>query len=235
MPRLLHATAIARRYGAIAALAGAELRAETGRVTGLIGPNGAGKSTLLACIAGLDAPDAGTVAIDGHPVARPPHARDIFLVPDGARPWVDQTVAQVLGFFAAVHGAAPALAAELQDVLLLEPLRTQRVGALSKGQGKRLLIALGLLTPHPFLLLDEPFDGLDLRQVRDVAALLRRHAERGRALVLSIHQLTDAARTCDDLVLLDAGRTVAMGTLDDLRGRAAIPDGGIEEVFLALT
>ena len=109
------------------------------------------------------------------------------------------------------------------------------MGELSKGQGKRVLIALGLLTPHPFLLLDEPFDGLDLRQVRDVAALLRAHAARGRGLVLSIHQLTDAARTCDDLVLLDAGRTVAMGTLEELRQRSGRPVGDIEEVFLALT
>lgn len=235
MPQLLHATAITRRFGVIEALRGAELRAATGRVTGLIGPNGAGKSTLLACIAGLDAPDAGAVTIDGRTVGSDRHERSVFLVPDGARPWVDQTVAQVLRFFAAVHGAAPALVAELQVALLLDPLRSQRVGVLSKGQGKRLLIALGLLTPHPFLMLDEPFDGLDLRQVRDVAALLRRHAERGRALVLSIHQLTDAARTCDDLVLLDAGRTVAMGTLDDLRIRSGLPGGGIEEVFLALT
>jgi ABC-type multidrug transport system ATPase subunit len=235
MPHVLHATAITRRFGVIEALCGAELRAETGRVTGLIGPNGAGKSTLLACVAGLDEPDSGTVTMDGVPTGATRHATSVFLVPDGARPWVDQSVAQVLSFFAAVHGAPPALVAELHDALLLTALRTQRVGALSKGQGKRLLIALGLLTPHPFLLLDEPFDGLDLRQVRDVAALLRTHAERGRGLVLSIHQLTDAARTCDDLVLLDAGRTVAMGTLEDLRHRSGRPEGGIEEVFLALT
>ncbi len=235
MTRILQATAIARRFGAIEALRGAELRAATGRITGLIGPNGAGKSSLLACVAGLDAPDLGAVSIDGVACGRERFAREIFLVPDGARPWVDQTVAHVLGLFADVHGATPALREELIAALLLTPLLTQRVGELSKGQGKRLLIALGLLTPHPFLLLDEPFDGLDLRQVRDVAALLRRHASQGRALVLSIHQLTDAARYCDDLVLLDAGHTVALGTLDDLRRRASLPEGGIEEVFLALT
>ncbi len=216
MPHLLHATDITRRFGAIEALRGAELRAAAGRVTGLIGPNGAGKSTLLACIAGLDEPDGGVVMVDGRPTGRARHATTVFLVPDGARPWVDQTVEQVLSFFAAVHGAPAALVAELHEALLLTALRAQRVGELSKGQGKRLLIALGLLTPHPFLLLDEPFDGLDLRQVRDVAALLRAHAARGRGLVLSIHQLTDAARTCDDLVLLDAGRTLLAGILEFL-------------------
>ena len=128
MPHLLHATDITRRFGAIEALRGAELRAAAGRVTGLIGPNGAGKSTLLACIAGLDEPDGGVVMVDGQPTGRARHATTVFLVPDGARPWVDQTVEQVLSFFAAVHGAPAALVAELHEALLLTALRAQRVG-----------------------------------------------------------------------------------------------------------
>jgi ABC-2 type transport system ATP-binding protein len=98
-----------------------------------------------------------------------------------------------------------------------------------------LLLALGLLTPQPLLMLDEPFDGLDLRQARDVMALLRRQAQRGRTLMLSIHQLTDAARVCDRLVLLSEGKVVGEGTIDELRRQAKLGDGGLEEIFLALT
>ena len=97
------------------------------------------------------------------------------------------------------------------------------MGSLSKGELKRTLLALGLLTPQPLLLLDEPFDGLDLRQTLEVMTLLRDHAASGRTLMLSIHQLGDAARVCDRLVLLSAGSVVGEGTLDDLRIRSGKP------------
>jgi ABC-2 type transport system ATP-binding protein len=122
------------------------------------------------------------------------------------------------------------------------------MGTLSKGQRKRTLLAIGLLTPQPILLADEPFDGLDLRQSRDVAQTLRAHAAAGRTLVLSIHQITDAARVCDRFVLLSGGRVRGEGTLEELsdvaRGRLGAAAGpeppnssnrDLEEVFLALT
>jgi len=102
-------------------------------------------------------------------------------------------------------------------------LLDQRVSSLSKGETKRLNIALALLCPHPVLFLDEPFDGLDLKQVRATMDLLR---EVKRTLVLSIHQLQDAAKICDRLLLLNQGKVVATGTPAEL--------GDIEEVFLAL-
>ena len=98
-----------------------------------------------------------------------------------------------------------------------------------------MLLAIGLLTPAPVLMLDEPFDGLDLRQTRDVMQVLRASAAEGRTLFLSIHQLGDAARICDRLVLLSGGRVVGEGTLDELRAKAVLPSADLEEVFLALT
>jgi ABC-type multidrug transport system ATPase subunit len=84
-------------------------------------------------------------------------------------------------------------------------------------------------------MLDEPFDGLDLRQTREAIAVLRAEAQRGRTLFLSIHQLADAGRACDRLVLLADGRVVGEGTLAEVRERAGLAEGGVEEVFLALT
>src|SRR5258708_38508691 len=109
------------------------------------------------------------------------------------------------------------------------------VGSLSKGELKRVDLAVGLVTPHPLLLLDEPFDGLDYRQARDVMALLRTYPAKGRTLFLSIHQLTDAARVWDRLVLLSKGHVAGEGTLPELRQKAGLSDGGLEEVFLSLT
>jgi len=85
-------------------------------------------------------------------------------------------------------------------------------------------------------LLDEPFDGLDLRQTREVMALLRDHARdgAGRGILVSIHQLTDAARVADRLVLLNRGTVVAAGTLDELRSKTSLPGATLEDVFLAL-
>jgi ABC-type multidrug transport system ATPase subunit len=112
-------------------------------------------------------------------------------------------------------------------------LLDSRIGELSKGQRKRALLAIGLVTPHPVLLADEPFDGLDLRQTREVAQTLRDHSATGRTLVLSIHQIADAARVCDRFVLLSGGVTRGEGTLDELSALAGAHD--LEEIFLALT
>ena len=122
----------------------------------------------------------------------------------------------------------------------MAPLLDVCIGSLSKGQRKRALLAMGLLIPRPILLADEPFEGLDLRQSRDVAQTLRAHAAAGRTMFLSIHQIGDAARVCDRFVLLSGGRVCGEGTLPELSALAAARSGSaatddLEEVFLALT
>jgi ABC-2 type transport system ATP-binding protein len=116
----------------------------------------------------------------------------------------------------------------------LQAVLAKRVHSLSKGFNRRLMLALGLLAPHPLLLMDEPFDGFDLKQAREMMPVLRAEAAQGRTLLLSIHQLTDAERICDRFILLSAGEVRGTGTLDELRARAGVPDAGLEEVFLAL-
>jgi ABC-type multidrug transport system ATPase subunit len=96
------------------------------------------------------------------------------------------------------------------------------------------MLALALLTPHPLLLMDEPFDGFDLRQTREIMGVLREVAGNGRTLVLAIHQLIDAERVCDRFVLLVAGRIRGAGTLAELRAQTGMAAGGLEDVFLAL-
>jgi ABC-type multidrug transport system ATPase subunit len=119
--------------------------------------------------------------------------------------------------------------------LRLGPVMETRVAHLSKGYRRRVLIALGLLVPQPVLIMDEPFDGLDLRQTREVVGVLRQAAAAGRSLLLSIHQLVDAERVCDRFVLLSGGIVRGAGTLEELRGLARVGKVGLEEVFLALT
>jgi ABC-2 type transport system ATP-binding protein len=235
---LLEVDGLSKRFGSTRALDAVSCHVERGEILGLIGPNGAGKTTLFECVAGLTPADGGEVRSGGAPLA-PDRRRDVvFFMPDGIEPWPAQTTACALAFFAGLYGVPRARVSEVVDALGLAPVATTKIGALSKGYRKRALLALGLLTPQPLLLCDEPFDGLDLRQTREVTAVLRRQTAAGRTLFLSIHQLNDAARVCDRLVLLSGGRSVGEGTLAELvahAGLSARHEIGLEEVFLALT
>jgi ABC-2 type transport system ATP-binding protein len=236
---MLSVSKLTKTFGRIVALDGVSLSVHDGEVLGLIGPNGAGKTTLFECLAGLMPADNGSVAVDGRPLPPGDRGQHLLYVPDGIAPWPAQTVRWVLDFTLRFFGGHPNRLEGVIARLALEPLLETRLGALSKGQRKRATIAVGLLTPQPVLLIDEPFDGLDLRQSREVARTLRSYASSGRTMFLSIHQIRDAARVCDRFVLLSSGRARGEGTLRELASVAAARGGGggddLEEVFLALT
>ena len=235
MKLLLDVEGIFKRFGSRMVLQNVCLSALSGEVLGLIGPNGAGKTTLFECLAGLIPADVGEVKFRNRPVAAARRKESLFYLPDAIRPWQDQRTSWGLGFFGQLYARSKREVAELASALGLEPFMKSRIGSLSKGELKRALLALGLLTRHELLLLDEPFDGLDLRQTRDVMGLFKAEASQGRTLFLSIHQLVDASRVCDRLVLLSAGKVVGEGTLSELKTKAGLTEGGLEEVFLALT
>ena len=228
---------LTKRYGAFTALDAAGCTIRRGEVLGLVGPNGAGKTTLLECLAGLRPFDAGTITIDGQVVPQGTPDGRLFYLPDGIAPWRAERVSWVLDYAVGFFGGRADAGAAVVEALSLAPLLGARLGTLSKGQRKRVLLAVGLVVPHPVLLCDEPFDGLDLRQTREVGAVLRAAAAGGRTLFLSIHQISDAARVCDRFVLLSSGRTVGEGTAEELAAR--LPAGGgvpsLEEVVLGLT
>jgi ABC-2 type transport system ATP-binding protein len=232
---LLRAEKISKRFGANLALQDASFSVCDSEVLGLIGPNGSGKTTLFECLAGLIPTDAGEVKFEDQLLAPEHRKRALFYLPDAIRPWADQSVAWMLGFFESLYHRSRGEGVSVAKLFQLEALMQSRVGTLSKGELKRAMLALGLLAPHPLLLLDEPFDGLDFRQTRDVMDVLRSYPSKSRTLFLSIHQLSDAARVCDRLVLLSKGRVVGEGTLPELRSQASLAEGGLEEIFLALT
>ena len=232
---LLSVQGISKRFGSNAVLKDVSLSVLDGEVLGLIGPNGAGKTTLFECLAGLAHADAGEVKFRERPIVAARRKEALFYLPDAIRPWADQRVNWTLGFFGSLYTHSKKEVTDVASGLGLDALMNSRIGSLSKGELKRALLAIGLLTRHPLLLLDEPFDGLDLRQARDVMAQLKTHAQQGRTLFLSIHQLADASRVCDRVVLLSAGNVVGEGTLAELKAKAGLSEGGLEEVFLALT
>ncbi len=226
---------LSKSFGRIQALAEVAFHVREGEVLGLIGPNGAGKTTLFECLAGVLPSNSGRVLHQGRPVATRERSSLLFYVPDGVAPWPAQPVRWALEFTIGFLGGRADILDEVVQQMDLRQLLDQPIGTLSKGQRKRALVAIGLLTPQGALLIDEPFEGLDLRQARDIALALRIHAARGRTLFLSIHQISDAARFCDRFVLLNSGRVRGEGTVAELAALAQQPGEDLEEVFLALT
>jgi len=231
---VLSVSGLTKHFGSIAAISDVSFGVRRGEILGLIGPNGAGKTTLFECLAGVLPPSAGHVTTaGGQPLTGRDRSSIIFYMPDGIRPYAEQPVSWVLNFIIGFFGGDASQAHEVIQSLELMPLLNKRVGHLSKGQAKRTLLAMSLLTPQPVLMIDEPFDGLDLRQMRDAAAALRMYADRGRTIFLSIHQIADAARVCDRIVLISSGTVRGEGTAAEIIGKTTAAD--LEGAFLALT
>jgi ABC-2 type transport system ATP-binding protein len=223
---LLRISNLTKRYGRVIALQDVSFAVHAGEVLGLIGPNGSGKTTLFECLGGVLPRDSGELLRGDRPITSAERLQLLFYIPDSIAPWPSQTVRWALDFAIGFFGGNRERRDEIVQRLGITPFLDVTMGALSKGQRKRAVLALGLLAPQPVLLADEPFDGLDLRQTREVAQVLREHAMRGRTMFLSIHQISDAARVCDRFVLLSNGRSV---------GEGAFAGQDLEEVFLALT
>jgi ABC-2 type transport system ATP-binding protein len=232
---ILRAADLTKRYGEERAIAGVSFSVAAGEVLGVVGPNGAGKSTLLDVLAGLVGADSGSVFWRSEALQARRRKEAMFYLPDGIRPYQDRFAGEVVAFFASVYGRSGADVSRAIASVELEPVLRKRVSALSKGYNRRLLLAIGLLTPHNVLLMDEPFDGFDLRQSRNIVQVLRNEAAAGRTLLLAIHQLADAERVCDRFILLAGGRVRGIGTLPELRMQTALPAGSLEDIFLALT
>src|SRR5215213_4094149 len=161
-PRLMEVFGFTKTYSGHPALAEVSFSVTAGEILGLIGPNGAGKTTLLEAIVGILPVDDGRVLWRTTllPVSR--RRELIFYLPDGLRPWDDQYVHRLLQFFAAVYGRSEIDVDETIRAIGLTPVLDKRISVLSKGFARRLMLGLALLTPHPVLLMDEPFDGFDL-------------------------------------------------------------------------
>ena len=235
---MFQARNLTKRYGRLTALSDVSFGVRPGEVLGLIGPNGSGKTTLFECLGGVLPLDAGSLVRDGRPMTDRARASTLFYLPDSITPWPAQSVRWAIDFTLGLFRGRTELRDEVVQRLDIGPLLDAAIGSLSKGQRKRALLAIGLLMPQPVLLADEPFDGLDLRQSRDVAQTLRSYASAGRTMFLSIHQIKDAARVCDRFILLSGGTIRGEGTFDQLASQA--PSRGavssdLEEVFLALT
>jgi len=232
---ILQVEHIEKRYSEQTVLDDIVFDLQEGEILGVIGPNGAGKTTLLECLTGLIPANGGLVKWLGQPLSRALRKQAMFYIPDNIEPYAEHTVMEVLKFFTSIYRKFTTVTQTAINAFKLEPVIHKNVGTLSKGYRKRLLLALSLIVPHQVIVMDEPFDGLDPRQTRDVMILLRDEVNKGRTLLLSIHQLSDAERICDRFILLGLGTVCGKGTMNELREQSGLSSGTLEDIFYAVT
>ncbi len=232
---------LTKRYGAFTAVDGIDLEVPKGSLFGLLGPNGAGKTTTLRMIAGILQPDEGRVLVEGFDVVRDPHQakRRLGYIPD--RPFVYEklTGTELLRFVAGLYGQDGAAIEERIDELLrlwdLERWADELVESYSHGMRQKLIISAALVHRPTVLVIDEPMVGLDPRSARLLKDLLRAFAQTGGTALISTHTLAFAEVLCERMAVIDTGRIVALGSVEDLRAQAKAESSGLEEIFLRLT
>jgi ABC-2 type transport system ATP-binding protein len=225
---MLKADGLTKRYGAVTAVDGITFEVPAGRIVGLVGNNGAGKTTTLKMLCGVLEPSAGSATVDGRATLHAEARRSLGFLPEDSPLYDDQTPLQYLAFFARLYGlrrtgATGRARALLRDLRLDEPYWTRPIGQLSKGSQRKVAIARALLHDPAVLILDEPASGLDPATRRELDQVLADLRQKGKAILLSAHNLKQVEELCDDIVLLHAGKVAARGSLADLRRRLGEP------------
>lgn len=223
---VLEVSGARRRFGATQALDGASLTLRRGEWLGLLGPNGAGKTTLIRSIAGRVRLDDGSVRLLGTPVlagARATAAGKLAIVPQEIALYPLLTPAENLRAFGLWTGVPRAEIRQRIEWALewtgLADRARERVGGFSGGMKRRLNIACSVLNEPDVVLLDEPTVGVDPHSRERIWEMLSELKKRGASLLLTTHQLDEAQLVCDRIVIIDHGRVIADGTLDELIAR----------------
>lgn len=220
----ISARSLHKRYGRHVALAGLDLDVEPGQVVGLLGPNGAGKTTTVKILTGLVRPTGGNAALFGIPVSDPAARRRLGYLPEHFRfpEWL--TGLQLLRLHARLAGVdTDTSSGRLHDLLAvvgLDGRGDERIRGYSKGMTQRLGLAQAMVGNPDVVLLDEPTSAMDPLGRREIRELIRTLARDGVAVLLNSHLLSEVELVCDDVVVIDRGKVLRSGTLDEVRTSA---------------
>ena len=238
---MIHVDAVSKSFGKrgeIRAVREVSFAAPDGQITGLLGPNGAGKTTLLRMLATLIVPDAGAASIGGLDVVRDRTSvrENIGVLSDARGLYPRLTARENIRYYGMLHGLAGAAldtrVAMLVHALGLDPLADRRTQGFSQGEKMKVAIARALVHDPATILLDEPTNGLDIMSVRALREQLRQLRGEGRCLLFSSHVMQEVAALCDRIVILGAGRVVAVGTAAELIAQSG--SATLEDAFVSL-
>ena len=223
---LLTLEGVSKSFGDITAVDGASFGVDRGEVVGFLGPNGAGKSTTMRMVTQYMDPDAGEICLDGVSVEEDPLAakRRIGYLPENNPLYTDMTAQEYLVFVAELRGLAGQDATRAIDDAVgatsIEQVFYRPIGELSKGFRQRVGLAQAIMHRPDLLVLDEPTEGLDPSQRLEIRHLIE-HLGSDRTVILSTHVLSEVRQTCTRLLIINDGKIVADGTVDDLVAQAS--------------
>ena len=236
-----------KRFGSQMAVDDISFSFSSGEVVGFVGPNGAGKTTTMRILATLDEPTAGDAFVDGVSVVQEPEQarRLIGFVPDHLPTHNDVTVHEYLDFFARANrirgDQRRKIIGSIEEFTNLTGIREKLLKSLSKGMNQRVCLARALLHDPQVLILDEPAAGLDPRARVELRELIRVFSSQGKAILMSSHILSELAEICTGAVIIERGKLLRAGELDDLllsndpvRTIVIRPLGGVEAVHRTL-
>ncbi len=229
---ILHVEKLGKDYGDRRAVDAIDLDVRRGEIFGLLGPNGAGKTSTISMACGVVPPSRGRVRVDGHDIVTDTFAakRAIGLVPQDLAVYEELTPRQNLAFFAQLYGLeGEALAARVDWALGIAELADRGndlVKTFSGGMKRRLNLVCGLVHKPTLLVCDEPTVGVDPQSRRHIFDAILRLRREGMTIVYTSHYMEEVEELCDRIAIMDAGKVVACGTLDELR--RAHGGGGLE-------
>lgn len=232
---------VSKRFGHVTAVDYLNLSVKRGEIFGLLGPNASGKTTTIKMILGLVRPDSGFVNVLGINVVDDPVAvkRRIGYVPESPRIYEFLTGLEFLDFTGDIYGMHSEekrkRIEEFLDAFDLEGREGDMISSYSEGMKQKVVIISALIHKPELLLLDEPLTGLDPKSARIVKDLLRELASQGMTTIMSTHILEIAQAMCDRIAIMYQGKLLALGTMEELRRRAEMPESGLEDIFLKLT
>jgi ABC-2 type transport system ATP-binding protein len=226
---------LTKRYGPTLAVSDVTFQAQKGEVLGFLGPNGAGKTTTMRVITGYLPPSEGRVRVAGYDVVEEPleAKRRTGYLPESPPVYPDMTVTEYLAFVGRIKGIPrrelKSRLAEVSERCAVTDVQNRQIGKLSKGYRQRVGLAQALIHNPEVLVLDEPTAGLDPKQIIETRQLIKGLAGR-HTVILSTHILPEAAKTCQRVVVINAGKIVAVGTPDELTRRLQ----GFETILLTV-
>jgi ABC-2 type transport system ATP-binding protein len=221
MPAALRVENLQKSYGRHKAVAGVSLEISRKEIFGLLGPNGAGKTTTIECIIGLRSADLGLIEVNGLDAARNSRqVKDQLGVQLQETALHDKiTPMEALELFASLY-SSPADPQRLLKQFSLEDTARAKYETLSSGQKQRLAVALAMINRPMIVLLDEPTAGLDPQSRRELQKIIRDLRDEGRSILLTTHYIEEAELLCDRVGIIDRGKMIALGTVEDLLAEA---------------
>jgi ABC-2 type transport system ATP-binding protein len=239
--KMIETANLTKNYGNVLAVSDLNIKVNAGEIYGFLGPNGAGKTTTIRMLTGLIKPTEGTVFIDGIDITKEPvkAKSHIGLIPDTPNAYKKLTGREFLYFVSEIYDVAKETAKKKMDDLFnmfsLQDKADELIDSYSHGMQQKIVIAAALIHDPSVLILDEPTVGLDPKSAKIVKDLLRALAEKGKTIFMSTHILEIAERMCDRVGIINNGKLIAEGTIEELREKSKDKSTNLEDLFLELT